>query len=319
MAGFYSVDHGDLDHQAFGPAGRRFNRWEAYCWLLDHAAIGPQDVEFQGKPVKIDRGQVALSVGSLAKAWKWPKSSVQRFLDGLSREGFIVYSPITVADTSLRTGMRTVASLIVLCKYSQIYAPTEDAGTDLRTGARTSEESTQYKGSYVNKGRKENKGRKGRGTSSPTAPTAPSRQGDLLPTADVVNMPTDDVLIAFDAYRAVAKELGLAVPMHRLEGGRRSMLRQRLKELGGLEGWQMALEALRNATFITSGRWKAFSIDDMVTRKKLERLLAGGYSDVWDGVKREPPAMGEMRDHYREHHADSFYHDIGYTGTVKTK
>jgi hypothetical protein len=115
----------------------------------------------------------------------------------------------------------------------------------------------------------------------------------------------------------------LAVP-HDLEtrvgpGGptRRSALRLRLQENGGLSGWALALEALRNAKFITSGGWKGFSLDDMVTRKKLEKLMAGGYNNLWQGGTVENPVERDMREYYEQHPGESFFHQISPTGKVK--
>jgi hypothetical protein len=322
MSGFYPVDHGDMTHPVFGVGGRQpFTRWEAYCWLLDHAAIGHTDEVFRGKPVTLDRGQVATSIGELARTWKWTKPSVQRFINGLISAGFIAYSPAIVsglqAGTVGGTAGDTGVTMITLCKYAAIQPKKSLHDTDTDTSPVTPPESTQYRVSYVNK-KEEGKKRRVRGTSLPAAPppTATPRQGDLLPTAEVVAMPTDDVQTAFAAYRVVAKELGLAVPMPRLDGKRRAMLRKRLSELGGLDGWAMALEALRNATFITSGRWKSFSVDDMVTPEKLEKLLAGGYSEIW-GNEKQHPVLRQVNDYYRDHHEESFFHGVSKTGTVR--
>jgi hypothetical protein len=292
MSGFYPVDHGDMTHPVFGVGGRQpFTRWEAYCWLLDHAAIGHTDEVFRGKPVTLDRGQVATSIGELARTWKWTKPSVQRFINGLISAGFIAYSPAIVsglqAGTVGGTAGDTGVTMITLCKYAAIQPKKSLHDTDTDTSPVTPPEST-----------------------------ATPRQGDLLPTAEVVAMPTDDVQTAFAAYRVVAKELGLAVPMPRLDGKRRAMLRKRLSELGGLDGWAMALEALRNATFITSGRWKSFSVDDMVTPEKLEKLLAGGYSEIW-GNEKQHPVLRQVNDYYRDHHEESFFHGVSKTGTVR--
>lgn len=317
MPGYFPIDHGDLEHPVFGSPRRPYTRWEAYCWLLDHAAFDRSQTEFQGKPVTLDRGQVAISLGEMARAWRWTRPAVQRFIKGLISANFVVYSPAKIADTLPDTPPDTTVTRLTLCRYSAIPTRNRAPDTPPDTRADTPAEMTQYRDIYV-KEKEEGTGLGGTPAAPSRTPSTP-RQGDLLPTASVVPIkPVDDVQTAFEAYQVIAKDLGLAVPL-RLEGKRRSSLRLRVKELNGLEGWGQALDALRGATFITSGRWKAFSIDDMVNREKLERLLAGGYSDVWDSGKTQNPLWAATLQHRELYPDDSFFHDFDSNGALKQK
>jgi hypothetical protein len=316
MAGFYPVDHGDMDHTVFGGT-RRFNRWEAYCWLLDHAAFDHQTTTVNGKPVKLDRGQIALSVGSLAKAWKWPKSSVQRFLEGLEREGFIVYLPAVVLSTDARTEARTDSKVITLCKYYAISTYMEDYGSGVRTDERTNAAITPY----VLNLKKDNKGiRKNHHPSDGCQRDAENRQDSLFPSADVVTLKVDQEQAAFDAYNAMAERLDLRT-CRSFSPDRRAKMRQRLREVGGIDGWMIALDKVSESHFIRSwrtGGWSAFGLHSLLQQETLARLMDDAYNGK--RASKEPTETDNQRSvrEYREKHGeDSLFHEILATGTRK--
>jgi hypothetical protein len=315
MAGFYPVDHDDLNHPVFGIDRRPFTKWEAYCWLLDHAAFDRQEATQRGKSVKIARGQLATSIGDLAKAWKWQKSAVLRFLIGLSEAGFIVYKPGKVAGTERGTVRGTAdgtgVTVITFCKYCGSDAKSNVAGTERGTVSGTADGTVAESSPYMLSLKKEDK--KERKSTQPSAESG--RQPDLL-GGQVVALPVDDVRLAFEAYQQIGRELGLSVPVD-LTGDRRPRLRRALQERGGLAGWETALEMLRGAQWITSGRWKNFSIDDMLNPGKLTKLLEGRYNNVWGEGVQEHPVLQEAREYRERHPGDSFFNEISPTGTYK--
>lgn len=329
MSGFFPVDHGDMAHPVFGVERRPYTRWEAYCWLLDHAAIGPRDTEFQGKPVHLDRGQVALSIGALAKTWKWQKPAVRRFLNGLVESGFVDYFPVKnadpLSDPPIDPPSDPPVSLLTLCKYGRIQTRKQTADTPHSPVCDPPIDPvapmTLYRDSYVNKeeGIKE---KKGKGTSSASPSTrAPDGQGDLLPPGEVVAFTPPVEQLAYDAYNVAAERLDLRV-CRSFSPARRASMRARLRELGGLDGWMVALDRAAESQFIRDWRtngWRNFGLHSLLQQETLAKLMDGAYS----GKRRtvQEPAQNHLwsaaQAHRELHPEDSFYHEISPVGVMK--
>lgn len=66
-----------------------------------------------------------------------------------------------------------------------------------------------------------------------------------------------------------------------LNDTRRRNLKNRLKEIGGLDGWQLALEKVENSTFLKGGSpsgWVA-DFNFMLQQKSLTKIMEGSYDD----------------------------------------
>jgi len=86
-----------------------------------------------------------------------------------------------------------------------------------------------------------------------------------------------DVDKAFANFQTVAKDIGIPVP--RFLGSRRPKLKQRLKDIGGLEAWNEALGKLEHSSFCCGATgWKA-SFDFLLQESSLYKLLEGNYDD----------------------------------------
>jgi hypothetical protein len=311
VAGFIKVDRDLIDHPALKSKQR--DSYTAFLWLVREAAISTKAIGYGRHAVRLDRGQVSHSVRHLAQAWNWPRMKVHRFLQKLSAEGLIQIEKVIPLCDESGTVAGTAESIITICNYDEFSGSMEEAGQPLIQECDTT--GTSNKNLRI----KEQK------ESLPVGEIDHS-QPDLL-GGEVVAMPASEVQVAFDAYRSVAKELGLRVPttlQSKVGRQQATELRRRLKEKDweptgrvGLEAWALALEALRNAKFITSGGWKGFSLDDMVTRKKLENLMAGRYNNLWQGGTVENPVERDMREYYEQHPGESFFHQISPTGKVK--
>ena len=83
--GFVSVDRGVFDHPMFAP--EPFTEREAWLWMIAEAAWKPMTVRAGRAVLQIDRGQIACSLRFLATRWKWPETSVRRFLSRLAAGG----------------------------------------------------------------------------------------------------------------------------------------------------------------------------------------------------------------------------------------
>lgn len=300
---FFRVEHGQMEHSVFGISGRAFSRWEAWCWLLDRAAYKDGDTTIRGHRIALRVGDVPVSLAILGNAWMWSRSSVRRFLVGLEKAGFISQNmesaPGTRTGTPPGTPVDTIMRTVTVCDYGRnrgpetVRAATNDTPPD--TGTDTPPDTPPYMLTL-----KEDKKRRKKDHPSGDS----DRQADLL-SGEVIAMPTDDVRIAFEAYQAVARELGLSVPKD-LTNDRRPKLRRVLKEEGGLAGWAEALNKLRESKWITSGGWVGFSLDGMTNRDNFRKLIAGGYSKVF-GQPEETAFQRDRREYLESDGANSFY------------
>ena len=106
--GFVSVDRGVFDHPMFAP--EPFTEREAWLWMIAEAAWKPMTVRAGRFVLQIDRGQIACSLRFLATRWKWPETSVRRFLSRLAAGGDDALVVIDAAQSVTR---------ITICNYDK--------------------------------------------------------------------------------------------------------------------------------------------------------------------------------------------------------
>jgi hypothetical protein len=88
----------------------------------------------------------------------------------------------------------------------------------------------------------------------------------------------DDLTLAQQAWNDLATELQLAKASD-LKNGRKSKLKARLKQAGGLQGWSTALDKVREATWMHGANergWRA-DFDFMLQPKNFTKLMEGAY------------------------------------------
>lgn len=88
----------------------------------------------------------------------------------------------------------------------------------------------------------------------------------------------DDVTAAFEAYNQSAQEAGWPEAKV-LSKARRAALRNRLREVGGIDGWHDALAKARASPLCTGDNdrgWKA-DLDFLLQQKSFTRLMEGSY------------------------------------------
>lgn len=96
----------------------------------------------------------------------------------------------------------------------------------------------------------------------------------------------DEVRQAVEAWNDLAEERGLA-KCQKLTDARRSQIRRRLQDSGGIEGWRSALDLVRDSPFLlgqNDRKWKA-DIDFLLKESKFTKLMEGGYTEK-SGVSR---------------------------------
>jgi DNA-binding transcriptional regulator YhcF (GntR family) len=107
--------------------------------------------------------------------------------------------------------------------------------------------------------------------------------------------PKGEEHLAFEAYNDLAAELGLP-KAQALNDQRKSKIRQRLGECGGLTGWLDALGKIRGSPFLRGDNdrgWKA-SLDFLLQQSSFTRLMEGSYDR--QARSRPSPAKPTLRD-----------------------
>ena len=109
--------------------------------------------------------------------------------------------------------------------------------------------------------------------------------GSVVKTEVLSSEDEDEIDIAFENWNITAETLGLPQAM-KLTRKRRSQLRQRLKENGGLDGWNEALVAIQSSPFLlgqSSSGWRA-DLDFLLQPSSFLKVIEGAYtSSVADG------------------------------------
>lgn len=200
-----------------------------------------------GHTVKLRRGQLCHSYRFMADAWKWSLGAVQRFIDRLKTD--------TMIDVASDTG----CLIITICNYDAYQATAGNTDTQSDTSSDTLAIRRQYTADTNDKEGKEGKERKNIPDSKspvsaePTAPADPSDQestpDELFPGATVVRMPPDQIEQAVGLWNALAAECGLS-RVKTLTAARRTTLRARLRECGGIAGWREGLGQVRGSSFL---------------------------------------------------------------------
>jgi hypothetical protein len=87
-----------------------FTEREAWLWMIAEAAWKPMTVRAGRAVLQIDRGQIACSLRFLATRWKWPETSVRRFLARLAAGGDDALVVIDAAQS---------VTQITICNYDK--------------------------------------------------------------------------------------------------------------------------------------------------------------------------------------------------------
>lgn len=85
-----------------------------------------------------------------------------------------------------------------------------------------------------------------------------------------------EVAAAIEAYNVVATKNGLPHASTMLQPARLRKLQLRLRDLGGMDGWKIAMEKLAEAGFIQYG-WPGFTFGSILDAEKMTRLMEGAY------------------------------------------
>ena len=162
-------------------------------------------------------------------------------------------------------------------QHADSAAPAEPVGPSVQpTPGRSPVESTGYapEGSSAPGGHL---------STEPTEPTSSASSvspPETLPALlDLTPTTADPVQQAFSRYNHAAETAGLPVAQA-ITPERRAKIKARLKECGGLDGWDAALEKLAASALCTGAKtgWKA-DLDFILKKSKFLKLMEGSYDD----------------------------------------
>ena len=233
-----------------------FTEREAFMWLIMEASWKPREKRVGNITVKLERGQLAASVRFMADAWGWQKSTVDRFLKRLKNRDMI--------GTAGGTGV----NVVTIRKYNEYQSAPKQGGT-----AKTPQAGRQRDSSGTN----EKKGEIREDTEEEAYASLSS--GDDAPAdAPTKPKPFDEIARAVTAYNATAEASGWPT-VRILSKARRSALAARLREAGGLAGWEAALSKAQASPHCCGENARGWTANfDFLTRQSsFAKLMEGNY------------------------------------------
>lgn len=131
------------------------------------------------------------------------------------------------------------------------------------------------------------------GVSSKSAGNEPPPEAPPSPPAPAhANEHSEAVAI----YNEAAERIGWP-RVQKLTPARTKVLKARLKEAGGIEGWRYAMERAEASDFLNggSGKWQGFSFDWISKQGNFTKLMEGNYDnkpEQPDSASPDPRAIG---------------------------
>ncbi|MCT4369091.1 hypothetical protein CLG85_001535 [Yangia mangrovi] len=246
MSGTVNISRSLWEDEAF--AADPFSEREAWIWMIAEASWKPRKRRVGDYIVPLERGQLAGSIRFFAKAWKWTPAKAQRFLDRIQKMDLI------------RRETDTGVTVVTICKYDEYQygakAPDAPPIQDRYT-------------SDTNEKKGERKGKEGKEDTNVSLPPAGA---DLHPANDLSH--------AVGRYNAAAEKAGWP-QVQKLNPNRSKLLRARLKDCGGVEGWEVALRKAFDSDFLR-GRTSAgfvLSFDFLIKAANFTKLMEGNYDN----------------------------------------
>lgn len=103
----------------------------------------------------------------------------------------------------------------------------------------------------------------------------------------------NEISEAVSAYNTAADHAGWP-KVAKITPARAKSLRARLRDCGGLEGWQDALRRAYASDFCREG-WRGFGFDSLVSQQKFTRLMEGNYDNRTGNSGQQATGAGGSR------------------------
>lgn len=249
-----------------------------FAWMVSTAQWREATINTQHGPVRLFPGEIIVAEREIAARFCLDRNAVQRLLKRMIRA-----SMISADRERVTSRLGAIVAVVNYREYQGVSADSSGTVSQLQASPEPDVSPKQAKN------KEENPGRQEREKASPSREAAGDPgAGDLLATAAVLRMPPDAVDAAVAAWNALARDCDLS-RVEKVTPARRSSLRLRLRECGGLNGWHAALEMVRSNPFLLGDGergWKA-DFDFMLKAKSFTRLREGVYANRGAGKPRE--------------------------------
>jgi hypothetical protein len=243
MSGFFLITRGISKHPLFK---RKPDRLAVWVWLLDNAAFKDTTQDAKGKTVPVPRGSVCASLRHIADETGVGHQVVRTALKRFETEHMV--------NTKVTHG-KTVISL---CNYEKH----QRSGVGDNTAPNTSLTQDQHKPNTQKKqGNKET--REETNVSCEIAPPA-----------------IDEIAQGIQHFNALAPASNWPM-VQKVTPPRRSALRGRIKDCGGLDAWCEAMTRASRSQHLTGNNnrgWTA-TFDWLANHANFTKLMEGNYDD----------------------------------------
>lgn len=170
MSGFYILDRDFWTDDTF--EDEPFTEREAWHWLIAHASYEPRRMRVGSRIIQIGRGQVAVSLRSLAETFGWSVGKLRN------------YTRILIDAEKISTECNTQLTIITLCNYDKFQNRAKNPST--REDHEKHTKSTRAVPPYKEKERERNKRNKNSSLrSEQKGADAPLSDYDLFISVDV--------------------------------------------------------------------------------------------------------------------------------------
>ena len=271
VSGWYIMHRGWME--SFKP--EPFTEREAFLWSIERAAFQGHDQWFNGHRVRVERGEFATSIRQMAEAFQWSVKKTRCFMERMRKCQ-------KWAQRAAHEGAQA-PTVIMVCNYDIYQSVDDDQGTAKGTvkGKRGAQQG-HSKGTQQKQGKQGNKGKEEDSPSDSSISDAdpPALAGSppaLLPT---VSAQPDDAEIAFERLDTLRREFVPNARAVELTPQRKRALVARLREIGGLGGWDEVLSIIRASPFLrgdTSRDGFVAKIDWILTPANLRKVREGNY------------------------------------------
>ncbi len=109
--------HRDVFDDPLFPRKEAFSKREAYIWLNGMAVFEKCQVNVDGNPIWLERGQISYALRFYAECWGWSLSAVHRYIKKLVKWGRI------------KTQTETGQTIITICNYDELQRPSSQTET----------------------------------------------------------------------------------------------------------------------------------------------------------------------------------------------
>lgn len=255
----------------------------------------------KGRVVLIERGQLMGARMWLAKRWGWSEKKVRWFIDKLKREGMITITTPNYDEIAAKSKSGPAqgpakgparpngVNVITICNYNVYQTAKELEG--LMRGQQNGQQEGQRgasEGPHLNKETKKQVISPNGDSPSDQLPLDPKPEGPKKISA------AEAARLAFDRYNELAARIGLPIATV-LTDARKQKIVARIREAGGMAGFDKALANVERSAFLQGQNDSGFRADfDFICQaKSFSRLLDGGYGNGAHAMpKRQFPNVG---------------------------